>query len=117
MLQGFVLVTAAVYVLVNLAADLLCFRADPRMGGGGGRGARKRRLYVLLALTLLLAAFSLAAPALTPNDPNATDAAHQSSGTRRRLIRWYGPVWPVRLLPGHGRSADLCLFPPWPWWA
>ena len=39
-------------------------------------GARKkRRLYVLLALTLLLAAFSLAAPALTPNDPNATDAA------------------------------------------
>mgnify|MGYP000485369311 CR=1 FL=1 len=31
-LQGFVLVTAAVYVLVNLAADLLCFRADPRMG-------------------------------------------------------------------------------------
>ena len=31
-LQGFVLVTAAVYVLVNLAADLLCVRADPRMG-------------------------------------------------------------------------------------
>ena len=28
-----------------------------------------------MALTLLLAAFSLAAPALTPNDPNATDAA------------------------------------------
>ena len=31
-LQGFVLVAAAVYVLVNLAADLLCFRTDPRMG-------------------------------------------------------------------------------------
>ena len=44
-------------------------------------GARKkRRLYVLLALTLLLAAFSLAAPALTPNDPNATDAARINQG-------------------------------------
>ena len=31
-IQGFVLVTAAVYVLVNLAADLLCRRADPRIG-------------------------------------------------------------------------------------
>ena len=70
MLQGFVPVTAVVYVLVNLAADLLCFRADPRMGGGvRPLVPEKRRLYVLLALTLLLVAFSLAAPALTPNDP------------------------------------------------
>ncbi len=37
---------------------------------------KRRKLYVLLALVLALAAFSLAAPWLMPNDPTATSAAH-----------------------------------------
>lgn len=44
------------------------------------RERKRRRMLVLLALVLALAAFSLAAPLLTPNDPTATNAAHINEG-------------------------------------
>lgn len=42
------------------------------------RERKRRKMLVLLALVLALAAFSLAAPPLTPNDPTATSAAHMN---------------------------------------
>lgn len=46
---------------------------------------KRRKMLVLLALVLALAAFSLAAPPLTPNDPTATSAAHMNEGPSARF--------------------------------
>lgn len=46
---------------------------------------RKRQKMLVLALVLALAAFSLAAPLLTPNDPTATSAAHMNEGPSARF--------------------------------
>ena len=49
------------------------------------RERKRRKMLVLLALVLALAAFSLAAPLLTPNDPTATSAAHMNEGPSARF--------------------------------
>lgn len=49
------------------------------------RERKRRKMLVLLALVLALAAFSLAAPLLTPNDPTATSAAHINEGPSARF--------------------------------
>ena len=49
------------------------------------RERKRQKMLVLLALVLALAAFSLAAPLLTPNDPTATSAAHMNEGPSARF--------------------------------
>ena len=49
------------------------------------RERKRQKMLVLLALVLALAAFSLAAPLLTPNDPAATSAAHMNEGPSARF--------------------------------
>lgn len=73
------------------------------------RERKRRKMLVLLALVLALAAFSLAAPLLTPNDPTATNAAHMNEGPSTRFplgTDRYGRCVCSRVMMG-GRTTIL----------
>lgn len=73
------------------------------------RERKRRKMLVLLALVLALAAFSLAAPLLTPNDPTATNAAHMNAGPSARFplgTDRYGRCVCSRVMMG-GRTTIL----------
>lgn len=73
------------------------------------RERKRRKMLVLLALVLALAAFSLAAPLLTPNDPTATNAAHMNEGPSARFplgTDRYGRCVCSRVMMG-GRTTIL----------
>ena len=94
-IQGFVIFTSCIYVLINLAADLCYRRLDPRVWQMCGermdltmtaRKKQKRRLCVFLTLAGVLMLIGLLAPLIVPNDPNATNAANMNASPSAKYL-------------------------------
>ena len=73
------------------------------------RGA-KRRLTVFLILAGLLVVFSILAPLLTPNDPNATSAADMNAATLSCFIKRIPFQCQYNISDGERRDCDYDAF-------